>query len=553
MRHLRNSARHRPPVTFVSRRITWGRTLAAAFVMASLTSLSITATDTVARASERPTLERARTVPAVDATNGAYRLVPARRGVGGVEPAPPTAITTEAQLRAAWAKPRNRRIDLGADIYLRNCHLGDPIRESPYPMRIDGHGHEIRQTCFEKRLLRQDGTGYLRLENVGLSRGGSDGPGAAVTSRGEITMVHCDVHQNLAEEPGGAIFSMRRITVRNSVLTGNLANDDGGALYARRGGVQVYNSNVSNNLVDGSGGAIGSTGDILVVNSQVNGNTTDGDGGALYADEDGDVTVVSSSVNGNDADGPGGAIWGLDGDIAVFDSTLNGNRADDRGGAIGGESAVLVVNSTVARNLAVAHVGGGIWSRGDATLLNTTITNNYAEGQGGGVIAAGRVTLGSATILDNAASEAANLAAGNGVELISSVIGPARTQSTGHVQPTERNCQISGATMARHTWVTDRSCGLVAGTNMVALGDPQLAPLSLDADGRVRLPLAGSPVIDAVPVVDCTYPVEPPGATGFLLGQIVDWRDALTTDARGRPRPQGPACDVGAAEFERDE
>src|SRR5690606_22550271 len=126
----------------------------------------------------------------------------------------------------------------------------------------------------------------------------------------------------------------------------------------------------------------------------------------------------------------------------------------------------------------------------------------------------------------------------------------ARTESTGHVQPTERNCRINGPTTARHSWVTDRSCGLPEEANMIALGDPQLAPLSVDVDGRVRMPLAGSPVVDVIAVADCSYRVDPPGATGFLLNQVVDWRDALTTDARGRTRPQGSSCDVGAVEYE---
>src|SRR4051812_5118854 len=200
-------------------------------------------------------------------------------------------VRTETQLRDAWADPLRTRIDLGADIALRDCHVGDPIRESPHPLVLEGHGHTIQQTCFEKRLLRQDGTGWLDLRGVTLTRGGSDGPGAALTSRGEIMLSDCVVKQNLAEEPGGGVFSMRRVTAHRCRINGNLANDDGGGIYARRGGVQVYDSVLSTNLVDGSGGAIGSTGDILVVDSRVDGNTTDGDGGALYADEDGDVTV----------------------------------------------------------------------------------------------------------------------------------------------------------------------------------------------------------------------------------------------------------------------
>ena len=33
-------------------------------------------------------------------------------------------------------------------------------------MVLDGHGYSIRQACFEKRLLRQDGTGFLDIHDV---------------------------------------------------------------------------------------------------------------------------------------------------------------------------------------------------------------------------------------------------------------------------------------------------------------------------------------------------------------------------------------------------
>ena len=158
-------------------------------------------------------------------------------------------VATETRLRRAWADPRRRRIDLTADVFLHDCETGDPIRESLYPLLLEGHGHAIRQTCFEKRVLRQDGTGYLELRGLTLSRGGSDGPGAAVTTRGELTVRDSEVSENLSEEPGGGLFSMRRITVHRSRISGNLANDDGGGVYARRGGVQVYDSVLSNNLV----------------------------------------------------------------------------------------------------------------------------------------------------------------------------------------------------------------------------------------------------------------------------------------------------------------
>ncbi len=442
-----------------------------------------------------------------------------------------------------------RRIDLGADIVLRNCSRGDPLRESPYPLVLDGHGHSIRQTCFENRVLRQDGTGYLDVRRVTLLRGGSDGPGAALTSRGEITLSDCSVKQSLAEEPGGGVFSMRRVTARRCHINGNLANDDGGGIYARRGGVQVYDSVLSANLVDGSGGAIGSTGDILVVRSRVDANTTDGDGGALYADEDGDVTVVDSLVDGSDADGPGGAIFTLDGDVAVFGSTLVGNRADDRGGAISGEADVLVVNSTVARNLAVAHVGGGIWARGDLVLVNATVTNNYAEGAGGGVMSAGATTLVSSTITRNIGSVAADVGAAGPFASASSIIGPAAWEGvTGDTIPTRRSCRVYRVRSLGHNFTTDTSCGLRAAADHTA-DDPQLAQLEDDPAGFVLVPRATSPVRGKVPAGACRGRLPSPLPAGQLLERWVSWSRVLNHDAVGTPKGvAGRPCDIGAVQ-----
>jgi predicted outer membrane repeat protein len=463
----------------------------------------------------------------------------------------PIAVDRESELRAAWANPRVTRIDVTADIFLRACELGDPMRESPRPIRLDGHGHTLRQTCFEKRLLRQDGTGFVELRNVTLTRGGSDGPGAAVTTRGEIAVIDSTVKQNLAEEPGGGIMSQRRATIVRSTIVGNLANDDGGGVYARRGGIQVYDSIVSGNLVDGSGGALGSTGDILVVRSHLDGNTTDGDGGAIYTDEDGDITVIDSTVSGSTADGPGGAIFTLDGDVTIVGSTLSGNRADDRGGAISGEAAVTIVGSTISRNLAVAHVGGGVWSRGDMYVANSTISDNYAEAVGGGLHAAGVVTLVNSTVAGNIAPVAANIGAAERLVAFGSVIGPAKIDfHGGHTQPTESNCDTPASVSHGFNVVTEGSCRLAAPTDLVGV-DSGLDPLrGYGGPHETRLPQPASPVLDRVPADACLNPPLPVRLEGeqHLAGQVDDIRALLRVDQRGVPRPQGPACDAGAVE-----
>jgi hypothetical protein len=459
-----------------------------------------------------------------------------------------TPVTTESALRRAWADPQRRRIDLGADIMLRDCRHLEPIRESPYPIVLDGHGHTLRQTCFEHRLLRQDGTGFLDLRRVHLTRGGADGPGAAVTTRGELRLTDGVVNQNLSEEPGGGLFSMRRVIVRRSHINGNLANDDGGGVYARRGGVRVYDSVLSNNLVDGSGGAVGSTGDILIVRSQVDGNTTDGDGGALYADEDGDVTVIRSLIDGSDADGPGGAIFTLDGDVAVFDSSLIGNRADDRGGAISGEADVLVVNSTVARNLAVAHAGGGVWARGNLALINSTVTDNYAEGEGGGILGAGTTTVLASTVSGNIGSIAANVGTAGLLRARASIIGPAKTdETTGDTRPTRRSCRVYKVQSLGRNFVGDASCRLFDPTD-VARGDPQLRPLEDDPNGFVLTPFDSSPVRARIPGRECALTLPTGLPARRLLDPYLDWRQVLVRDAVGTRRDTGASCDIGAVE-----
>ncbi|CAN5286369.1 hypothetical protein BH09ACT10_BH09ACT10_24260 [soil metagenome] len=462
-----------------------------------------------------------------------------------------TTVWTERGLRAAWANVHTRSIVLGKDIFLRSCSRGDPIRESPVPIVVDGAGHTVRQTCFENRLLRQDGTGFVLLKNITLTRGGSDGPGGAVTTRGEIRIEDSQIAQNLAEEPGGGVFSMRRATIVRSRLVGNLANDDGGAVYARRGGVLVVDSILNSNLVDGSGGAIGSTGDIVVVRSRVDGNTTDGDGGAIYADEDGDVTVIESSVSGNDADGPGGAIFTLDGEVYVVGSEINGNRADDRGGAISGESDVILINSTIARNEAIAHVAGGVWSRGSADVINSTISNNYAEGQGGGILAAGRLTMTFATVVDNVASVAGNAGAGLELRSFGSIIGPARAAIDGsQVQATTKNCAAPVNTSRGYNLVSDRSCKLSAPTDQEAVTTPALGLLGDNGGlGETRIPVAGTPGLNRIPVMLCDLKgVLDPFKNDHHLAGWVDFSRLALRDQRGVVRPQGSACDIGAVE-----
>ena len=103
-------------------------------------------------------------------------------------PSDSVVVRSEAELRAAWANPRLTEIEVANNIVLHACRLGDPIRESSNPVVLDGKGHTLRQACFEKRPAPGRHR-ICRARSVKLTRGGSDGPGAAITSRGEITVI----------------------------------------------------------------------------------------------------------------------------------------------------------------------------------------------------------------------------------------------------------------------------------------------------------------------------------------------------------------------------
>ena len=86
------------------------------------------------------------------------------------------AVTTEAQLRAAWADPTRTRIDLGADIVPaqlppRRPDPGDAVPAGPRRPRIHHPPDLLREAGAAPGRHR-----LPRLRDVTLTRGGSDGP-----------------------------------------------------------------------------------------------------------------------------------------------------------------------------------------------------------------------------------------------------------------------------------------------------------------------------------------------------------------------------------------
>jgi hypothetical protein len=134
-----------------------------------------------------------------------------------------------------------------------------------------------------------------------------------------------------------------------------------------------------------------------------------------------------------------------------------------------------------------------------------------------------------------AAFPAANISAtADGVTLVS--FGSVVTGPEGGA-----NCDLaSPAQSLGYNFSDDATCGFtnVATGDRENAGSPGLGALASNGGPtQTMLPLAGSPLLDWIPLGAC-------GGGNDLAGFPV------TTDQRGVGRPQGPGCDVGAVEVE---
>jgi hypothetical protein len=250
--------------------------------------------------------------------------------------------------------------------------------------------------------------------------------------------------------------------------------------------------------------------------SQVVGNTnTNGDGTAAFG-VNGLVTLTDSIV-ANNLQPNGGAVIGTGGGVTMTRSSV----IDNEGLAIGTRAPIVLVDSTVARN-----TEGGM-SGSTASLTNSTVADNG----GAGIGARSGISLVYSTVTRNSdgVSEP-NLTTGGDLVSFASIVA----QPDGGT-----NCGISGATVSHgYNFSDDESCGFTSTTDIeVPSIEPMLGPLGDNGGPTLtRLPLAGSPLIDAIPTSSC----QENGGAG------------VTADQRLLPRPSLGGCDIGAVEVQAE-
>ena len=293
------------------------------------------------------------------------------------------------------------------------------------------------------------------------------------------------------------------------------------------------------------GGAIRNTGTLTITNSTFSGNTASGLGGAIFNDS-GTFTMTNSILSGNTALSVGGAIYNLNGTSTITSSTLSGNTATQGGGAIVNNGTFTITNSTLSNNASeyggaiINHAtftitnsilsgntavfyGGAVSNYGTFTITNSTLSGNTAPQMGGAISNFGTLEISFSTIAENQSANGAgvNNEAGS-VTFKNSIVGNNHDQNYGGAAP------ISALGV---NFDTDGTC---PGFTQVTSAMLNLGPLALNAPGTTETHalLSGSVAIDSVTL--CTD----------IAG------NAVTTDQRGVPRPQGIACDAGAYEAE---
>lgn len=352
--------------------------------------------------------------------------------------------------------------------------------------------------------------------DLGCAEGGEILPNDAVVIQGNGNTIR----QTCA---GARVLNTAHdLTLDGVVVTGGQGDCGGGGLLTDNAGnvTTIRNSVFTGNVaLCGDGGAVLSGGPLTVVNSTFTDNAAGDDGAAISNGDEGD-----------------------DRPVVIVQSTIAGNCAGDDGGAIDADDDVTIVNSTITDNV-FDDQGAVSVDEGDLTVVYSTITSNTLED---GVVCEG-VDVDAAAADDDAdvadTEEPSNLRVGgegDTLRVFGSVVALPIDVNDG--SPGAFNCRVEGTVSSGYNFSDDDTCGFTDATDRENAGDPMLGALAGNGGPtQTRLPLSGSPLVDAIPTAAC-------GGGDALAGE------AITTDQRLLPRPDvlNQTCDVGSVEIQTE-
>lgn len=311
------------------------------------------------------------------------------------------------------------------------------------------------------------------------------------------------------------------------------------------------------------------------VTIQGNGATIEQTCEARVLETEFDITLIGVTITGGQGlDGEGGGLRSdadEGGRVTVIDSTFSNNFTCFEGGGIEVETNAAVVNiirSTFTGNTAVSAAAIDMDEGGDLTVVNSTITGNTSAIHGAlyGEDDEGTINLVYSDVVRNTGNaEISSCIGSTDADDVQSAADPESPANIGIVQSVytlhtfgsvialplgdARNCgqenfesvevgDLTNTVSLGYNYSDDDSCDLNGSTDQQNAADPQLGALANNGGPTMtRLPAGTSPLVNAIPIVDC-------GDGDALAGATV------TTDQRGVSRPQDTGCEIGSVELE---
>jgi CSLREA domain-containing protein/uncharacterized repeat protein (TIGR01451 family) len=408
-------------------------------------------------------------------------------------------------------------------------------------------------------------------------------------SNNQMSISHSRFEANLSySEQGGAIYGDgdAGLTVDSSTFSANTAGDGGAIFWNSTGALTIGGSTFDANDTTSTGGAIDveAGGPLSIRNSTFDANVSS-DGGAIYEDADQAVSITGSTFEDNYAAGEGGGVYDdkSSGITADDDAFIDNSAPDDGGGAMRLDSTNAVsytLNHDLFQgNTATDDYGGAVsWFTGSLTSIGSSYVDDTAGYSGGALYgdSGHSLTLINDTVSHDAGGPSLNAGGGaiyldvstpaslindtitdnvqdadrvGGIEGVADLTttgysgsGTAGIQNTVIAGNTGGDCDVkfSSSFDLGHNMDGDGSC---FGGPVVASDLPEKDPdLGNPADnGGV---LAGNPTDGSAQTIPTG--AEKPGGPTVNAGSDTH---CPATDARGVPRPQGSACDIGAFEL----
>ncbi len=397
----------------------------------------------------------------------------------------------------------------------------------PGPVRIDGGFRIALSGGNAVGLFTVGAAGNLTLENATVRNGARTGDGGCIANSGTLTLNSLTVQDCAATGNGGAIDNTGTLNISIATVRRNTAGGNGGGI--RNAGTLAAVDMVIGRNAASRGGGLRNTGTATIESAVIRGNTATLEGGGVHNAPGATLTlragelpceVGSRNAGDGDANVAGTTGGGLhnDGTTTLTAVWITRNTAANGAGVANGTTGSLIANNVALTRNAASADGGGLDNAGGATLTNTTFSENQA-GSGGALLTRnGTVSLVHVTMCDDAGGAIAR--SGGTLTVRSSAVAPA----------TGTAC-VGSVTSAGYNVVADPTCAFGATGDQTT--NPSLATLDFVGDSGqtnelftpVCLPQTGSPVLDAATGPNCP-----------------------AKDQRGRARPFGPACDVGAVE-----